>query len=189
MSPKTEWAKIETEPATTGSLFTGYAIILAAIPPVAALIGFSVIGIGVMGGHLQIPFGDVLPWVIAQYVASLAAVYGTALAIDALAPSFGAQKNAIQAMKLAVYSFTAVWVAGIFNIIPSLGVIAYLGGLYSLLLMFIGLPMLMKPPADKAPGYAGAAAVIALVIYLVLATIAARAVGFGGWGWGSPIPH
>ena len=38
LSPKTEWERIDAEPATVKGLYTGYAMILAAIGPIAARI-------------------------------------------------------------------------------------------------------------------------------------------------------
>ena len=49
---------------------------------------------------------------VISYVASLIGVFILGFIIDALATSFDAEKNAVQAMKLAVYSYTAGWVAG-----------------------------------------------------------------------------
>jgi peptidoglycan biosynthesis protein MviN/MurJ (putative lipid II flippase) len=101
-------------------------------------------------------------------------VFVIAFIIDALAPSFGAEKNQIQAMKLVGYSYTASWVAGIFLIIPFLGgLIAMLGGLYSLYLMYLGLPKLMKSPEDKTMGYFVVSILCAIGVYIVIAIILA----------------
>src|SRR3546814_386237 len=89
-----------------------------------------------------------------SYVLTLAAIYIVALVIDALAPTFGGQKNPIQALKVAVYSGTAGWVAGIASLLPTLAILGGLvGGLYSLYLLYLGLPRLMKAPEDKAVVY------------------------------------
>jgi Yip1-like protein len=181
LMPKNAWATIDSEPATVGSLYTGYAIPLAAIPAVAGFIGLSVIGIGVLGSRLKVPMGTGLTWAVVQYIGALVGVFVLALIIDALAPSFGGQKNQIQALKLAVYSATASWLAGIFNLIPGLAILGILG-LYSLYLLFLGLPVLMKAPAEKALGYTIVVVISAVVIFMVIGMIASRAVGFGGWG-------
>ena len=186
LTPKAEWEKIDTEPATVGSIYTGYVMILAAIPAVAAFIGWSVIGFGsVMGVAFKAPMSTGLTYAAVQYVGALVGTYIIALIIDALAPNFGAQKSQIQALKVAAYSSTAAWVAGIFNLIPSLAILSILG-LYSLYLFFVGLPIVMKAPQDKAPGYALVVIVAAVVIFLVVGIIANRVVGFGGWGLGRP---
>ena len=80
----------------------------------------------------------------------------------------------MQAQKLAVYSYTAAWVAGIANLIPVLGgLIALVGAIYSLVLLFLGLPILMKVPEDKKVVYY----IVILVAGLVLGIIASAIVG------------
>src|SRR3546814_11337083 len=89
-----------------------------------------------------------------SYVLTLAAIYIVALVIDALAPTFGGQKNPIQALKVAVYSGTAGWVAGIASLLPTLALLGGLvGGLYSRYLPSLGPPRLMTAPGDKAVDY------------------------------------
>src|SRR5580692_10512027 len=121
MKPAAEWDVIDGEPATVGGLYTGYACILAAIPAIASVIGSFLL----------------LVSLILSYVLSLVGIFVIALIIDALAPSFGAQKSQIQALKLVVYSYTASWVAGIALIIPVLGgLIALAGWIYTLYILY-----------------------------------------------------
>jgi Yip1-like protein len=186
LTPKNAWTTIDSEPATVGSLYTGYAMLLAAIPALAGFIGWSVVGFGgALGMRFKVPMGTGLTWAIVQYVGSLVGVYLLALIIDALAPNFGGQKNQIQALKVAVYSSTASWVFGIFAILPSLAIIGMLAGLYSLYLLFVGLPILMKAPQEKALGYTVVAVVAAIVVFLLVGALANQVAGFGGW-YGRP---
>ena len=180
LTPKTEWPVIEAESATTGSLITGYAIPLAAIPAVAGFIGWSVVGISVLGTSIKLPMSDALVGALVRFVGGLIGVFVLGLIIDALAPSFGGQKNPIQALKVAVYSSTASWVAGIFLIIPSLGILSVLG-LYSLYLLYLGLPQLMKAPADKAVGYTAVVVVVGVVLFLIVGAVTNQLVGYGSW--------
>jgi hypothetical protein len=72
-------------------------------------------------------------------------------------------------MKLAVYSWTAVWVSGIALIIPLLGGLVVLAALiYSLYTFWIGAPKLMKIPAEKASGYAVVCMLASLVAGAVI---------------------
>jgi hypothetical protein len=158
LTPKTEWVVIDGETGDTNTLFTNYVAILAAIPAVASFIGYSIAGLG---------FGRALILGIFSYVFSCAAWYVEALVIDALAPTFGGVKNFGSALKVATYSSTAGWLAGIFQLIPPLSVLSILG-LYSLYLLWLGLPVLMKVPADKATTYTAATVVIMFVIMLVV---------------------
>ena len=136
LSPRTEWAVIERETGDATYLFTNYVAMLAAIPAVATFIGYSLAGIGI--GHAFI-FG------IFVYIFECVGWYVAALIIDALAPTFGGRKSMPDALKVAAYSGTASWLAGIFQLIPPLSVLSILG-LYSIYLLWLGLPVLMKAP-------------------------------------------
>jgi hypothetical protein len=108
---------------------------------------------------------------IVNYALSLVGVYIIGLIIDALAPSFGGQKNQLQAMKVAVYSFTAAWLAGVFAIYPPLAILGIVG-LYSFYLLYLGLPKLMKAPEDKAIGYTVVSIVLGILVFIVAGVVA-----------------
>ena len=117
------------------------------------------------------PIGTVLSSAIVTYLMTLGGVYVLALIIDALAPNFGGTANQVQALKVAAYSSTASWVAGIFGLIPALGWLGILG-LYSLYLLYLGLPILMKAPPEKAAGYTGVVIIAAILLFLVVGLVA-----------------
>jgi hypothetical protein len=185
LTPNTEWPIIADEPATTADLITGYVVPLAAIGAVAGLIGRTVIGqtLPFIGTFRVSPVIGLVGAVFA-FVMAIVSVFVVSLIIDALAPSFGGEKNSIRAMKVAVYSYTPAWVAGVLNILPLLGVLAVLGALYGLYLLYLGLPRLMKCPEDKAIGYTVVVVICAIVISLVLGAVGALIVGAGAIGAG-----
>jgi hypothetical protein len=167
VQPKQEWIEIEREAYSVQEIYTKYALALAAIPAVASFIGWSIIGVGPFGSTVRAALGIGIAHLILEYLLSLGAVYVLALAIDALAPSFDGQKDFMQALKLAVFSSTAVWLAGIFYIVPALSIFGLLG-LYSLYLLFLGLPLMMKVPEDKALPYTAVVTVASIVIVVVI---------------------
>lgn len=171
LQPKQEWAVIDAEPHTVQDLYTQYVLILAAIPPVVSFIGLSIVGIGAFGSTYRVPMESGVAHLVISYVLSLAAVYVIALIIDALAPQFGGRKSFIQALKVAAYFPTPGWIAGVFNIIPALWIIGFLLSLYSLYLLYLGLPALMKPPEDKAIPYMVVVIIAAIVLFVVIAAI------------------
>jgi hypothetical protein len=118
-------------------------------------------------------------------------VFLVALIIDALAPSFGAQKNQLQALKVAAYSFTPAWLAGIFHLVPLLGILGLLAFAYTVYLMYLGLPVLMKTTKEKAVGYTAVVFVCAFVIFAVFGAIGTGVAGVVGglslWGHRSDI--
>ncbi|SJM51246.1 probable membrane protein YPO2362 [Brevundimonas diminuta 3F5N] len=161
--PKFEWPVIDAESASIKGLFTSYAVILAAIPAVATIVGQIAFGHRGLVGPL---LGGAL-----SYVLSLVSVYVLGLIIDALAPTFGGTKNPVKAMQVAVYSMTAAWVAGVLNVLPMLAWLAGLLGLYGFYLMYLGLPTLMKTAADKALGYTIVVVVAAIILNAIVFAI------------------
>ena len=162
LRPKEEWGVIDAEPATIGGIYTTYVLILAAIGPIALVIGQQVFGIY----GFKPPMQFTIAWAVITYVLALVSVYVNALIIDALAPSFGGTKNSLNAFKVAAYSATAAWVAGIFAIIPALAILG-LVGLYSLYLLHLGLPRLMRVAEDKAIVYTIVVVVVWIIVYAV----------------------
>ncbi len=172
--PRAEWTVIDAEPATVMGLYAGYIAPLAAIAPVASLIGMSVLGIRLpFGGTYRVPLGSAIAGTLTHYVLTLVSVYVLALIIDGLAPTFGGERNTIQALKVAAYASTASWIAGVFAIVPWFGFLGVFG-LYSLYLIYLGLPILMRSPADKALGYSAAVIVSAIVLFIVVGIITSR---------------
>jgi hypothetical protein len=185
LKPKTEWEVIAGEETPSAALFTGYAIPLAAIPAIAGFIGGSVIGRSLPSiGSYRVPMASGLVMAIFGFVMALVGVYVLALIINALASSFGAQKDKHQALKLAVYSYTPAWVAGVLQILPVLGMLAVLAGLYGLYLLYLGLPRLMKCPQEKAVAYTVVVVVCAIVLSVIIGVAGAAVAGLGMFGAG-----
>ena len=174
LSPATEWAVIENEPTTTGELLGGYAAPLAAIGAIAGFIGQTMIGITMpFVGTYRVPFGTALVSAVLGFVMALVMCFVLGLIIDALAPTFNGQKNQIQALKVAVYSYTPAWIAGVLGIIPVLGILGILAGLYAIYLLYLGIPRLMKSPQDKAVVYTLVVVVVAIVLGFVVGAVTA----------------
>ncbi len=171
LKPKDEWQTISGETTPIQELYKSYIVILAAIGPVASIIGMSIIGMSLpYAGSFRIPITTMIASSAVQYVLTLVGVYVLALIIDALAPTFSGEKNINQAFKLAAYSYTPGWLAGIFALIPALAVLGILG-LYGLYLLFLGLPVLMKSPQEKSLGYTVTIIIAAIVIFAVIGVI------------------
>lgn len=171
LKPKETWPVIAAEPATTQSIYMPYVLALAAIGPLAGFIGGQVFGITLFGVTYHPPLVTALVSAIVSYGLSLASVFILALVIDGLAPSFGGQKDQVQALKVAAYAGTAGWVGGIFGLIPALGLIALLFALYGLYLLYLGLPVLMKAPEDKALGYTVVVVIVAVILFLIIGAV------------------
>ena len=187
VTPRTEWAVIAGETTPAASLVTEYVVPLAAISAAAGLVGGSLVGQSLpFVGTFRMPLATSLGIAVFAFVMSIVGVFVLSLVINALAPTFGAEKNSAQAFKVAVYSYTPAWIAGVFQILPALVVLALLGALYGFYLLYLGLPLLMKCPEDKAPAYTGAVVVCAIVMTLIITAAGNRFVGTGRLSAGAP---
>jgi hypothetical protein len=179
VSPRTEWPVIAAEPATVTDLYREYIAIMAAIPPVCEFVKVSLLGYAWHGFRVyRRGIGAGLVDAIVEYVIALIAVYVLAVIIESLASNFGAQPNRVQALKVVGYSYTASWVAGFAQILPGLyGLFALAGVIYSVFLLYLGLPSAMKVPPEQAGGYTAVIAIIALVVGWVIALITGGVTG------------
>jgi len=180
LTPKTEWPVIAGEPATTGGIYTGYILLLAAVPVICSFLKSSVIGYSVpFLGTMRIGMGGALTAAITGYALSLAGIYVVALIVNALAPTFGGQKDALQALKVVAYAYTSSWVASIGTLLPGLGLLIVLAGLaYGIYLLYLGLPATMKCPPEKATGYTVVTIIAAIVLYIVIGAVVGEVGGF-----------
>ncbi|MEO9078223.1 MAG: Yip1 family protein [Rhodanobacter sp.] len=181
-SPKTEWPVATAEPATVQGLYAGYIAIVSALPIIASFIKSSLIGTSAFGITIRTPIGMGIVGMVLHYVLALVLVYVIALIINALAPTFGGQKNMVQSLKTVAYAWTASWIAGIAIIVPWLGwLIALAGAVYAIYLLYLGLPHTMKCPVDKAAGYTAVSVIIAIVLSWIVSLILGMAL-FGAMG-------
>ena len=94
LQPGQEWQAINTEAVTTADLYRSYIVPLAAIGPVASIIGMSVVGVSVpFFGTYRVPFATALGHAVVSYVLTLVGVYVLALIINALAPTFAGREE------------------------------------------------------------------------------------------------
>jgi len=169
LTPATEWRVIDGEMETPGSLLGKYVLPMALIPAIAYFIGYGLIGVDAVlfriGG---IKWGIMLA--CSSFITSLCGYYISTYVIDALAPSFNSPKNIGKSAQLVAYSYTAAWVAGIFYILPSLGILAILG-LYGIYLFYVGIPVMKSTPEDKRVTYMIVSAIVIIVVAFVVGLV------------------
>ena len=185
VTPATEWPVIAKEETSARSLVTDYVVPLAGVSALAGFVGGSIVGrTAPFIGTVRVPIFTGFAAAIVTVVVAVVGVLAMGAIINALAPTFDGRKDSAQSLKIAVYSFTPAWVAGVLQIIPALSALAVLGGLYGIYLLYLGLPQLMQSPADKTVGYTAAVVVCGLVLAVVLGGVAALVTGAGAIGAG-----
>lgn len=174
LAPRAEWPKVAAEPASVQSLYTGWIMLLGLIGPVIALVLMaSAPGVGIA-------------LAVGEYVNTLVGVAIAALIADVIAPSFGGTRDYVASLKLVAYAATAAWIASIALIIPILGALVMLAGaIYSVYLLYLGVPVLKKATADKAALYT----IVLVISIIVIAYLIGRVLAAIGLGMGMGAPR
>jgi len=174
VKPATEWNVIATEPATVGGLFTGYAMPLAAIPVVSAILFTGLLGIsaadmtGLGGGSMSMGITAITGMAVVSFALSLITLYLMATIVKLVSPSFNGTSDKLQAMKLMTYASTPTWVVALVSWIPFLGALVTIAAIaYVVYLIYLGLHPVLGVPQEKVAGFT----VVIVLIYVVLAII------------------
>jgi hypothetical protein len=182
LQPKETWPVIATERSSPGDIITRYAIPLAAIGPVASFIGGQVFGFSAIFATYRPGLMAGLSMAITTFIMAIVSLVIMGLVVDFLAPKFDGEADRSQAYKLCAYSLTAGWVAGIFGLLPSLGLLSLLAALYGIYLFYLGATPVMKVPAAKASGFTAVTIIVMIVLTMALGSIAASVSGLFGGG-------
>lgn len=189
LTPKTEWPLIAAEPATSMGIYTGYILVLAAVPAICQFLKLAVFGYSMpFLGTMHVSSAFALEAALRIYIGSIIGAFLVALIINALAPTFGGQKDSVQSLKVVAYSYTASWVAGIAVLLGGLGMlIMFVGMIYGIYLLYLGLPPTMKCPPEKAAGYTVVTLICTLVLgallFYVLGSVLGLRTGMAGLGY------
>ncbi|HEY9545618.1 MAG TPA: Yip1 family protein [Solimonas sp.] len=173
IAPRQAWPQIADDRHTARELYMRQVLRLAAIGPLCSFVGLALIGIDLpLLGHYRVPLLSGIAHALVSYGLTLLGVFALAKLIDALATHFSAQPDASQALKLAAYAATPAWLGGLFHLFPALSLFAVAAGLYSLYLLYLGLPPLMQAPPARAGRYAAAVIAAAIIVALVVGAVA-----------------
>ncbi len=176
LTPSTEWPVIEQEQVAPVDLVTSYVAPLAAIGAVSGFIG------GVLLSSI-LPFAGMglfagLTVAVMSFAISLLMCFVLAWIINALAPTFGGRQDFNQAFKVTAYSYTPSFVAGIASLIPLLGgFVGFLAAIYSLYVLYLGLPVMMKSAREKTAAYVIVIVVCGIVLGFIMFGIMGAFVG------------
>lgn len=170
--PKKEWEQIRAEETTVPHILIGYVAPLAAIPPVCDLIGSAL-----FNSMLQVDPGVALIRGVVTWLVSIGLVFFLGVLTNAVAEQFDGDKSDLNAQKLAAYSLTPAFLSGVFSLWPPLWWLSLFALAAMVFLMYRGLPILMKAPAERALAYAGTVTIATMVAGIVLFSIASGVTG------------
>lgn len=175
LSPRSEWGVIAAESTTVAQLYKGYIVILSALAAVLAFVHLSVIGANLPfgGGVMRYPLGAGLTATVMSFVFGLIGVLVIGFIVNGLAGTFAAQPDQRQAMKVAAYSLTPAWLSSILALSPiAPTLLQFLAGCYGIYVLYLGLPVVMRSPREKAVGYTAAVVICTMLLGIVFGVVA-----------------
>lgn len=155
LKPNQIWDTIKDEEESIKDFFVQYVMPLAAIPVLCNFLGMVIVGQKIPFVPVTFRWGvvDGIVLTIVGYLFQLAFVFAGGLVIEKLAAPFNASISRLNAIRLVAYSATPMYVVGVLNLIPSLGLLGGLVSLYGLYILFQGLSALSGVPVEKKITY------------------------------------
>lgn len=186
-NPDKEWESIRNEPNTLTRHYLAHTIILAAIPAVSGYIGTTQVGWSVGdGAQYKLSSQSALQLAVLFYFAMIVGVFVLGKFVDFLSSTYQDQdqESNYRGVALASYTSTPLFVVGLVALYPSIWlnmimVLAAIG--YTLYLLYEGIPILMKIPAERGFMFASAVVTVGLVLLvgIMAITVILWAVGIG----------
>ncbi len=152
--PKEEWGTIHEEKYSVLHIFLAQISILSLIPAVSMYIGTTQIGWSLTGvDYIKLSAGSALPAAIASYFACWGACGFIAYSIHWMEKTYGGHVALNQCLILTTFTAIPMFLAGLSAIYPMLWFNVTIGLaalIYSVYLLFIGVPVIMEIPEDRA---------------------------------------
>jgi hypothetical protein len=162
INPKGTMLKLKDEQVTMMDIIIYLAII--AVPTfLGMLLGYGFFWSWGNGNFLGYAFA----MAIITYILSIVGIIIFGFIFNALAGNFKSKQNKMQALKLVSYAATPWLLLGIVNVYPPAGLIALLGGIYGLYILYLGIPIFMETPKEQEIPYF----IIGLIVFIVVMAI------------------
>jgi len=182
--PKQEWHTIEQNHEALKSSLS-HVLLIALIPVICTFIAATQIGwnLGV-GEPLFLTQQSALVMSAGMYFGLIAGVFALAYLAFWMAKTFDANPSYTQALELAAYTATPLFMVGLASLYPALWfmmVVGLIGLAYSVYLLYTGVPIIMNIPEEK--GFIYASSVVTAGLVLLVALMASSVIlwsfGFG----------
>jgi hypothetical protein len=185
--PNSEWINIRGDRDTKYAEFFSTVPWLALIPAVAFFVGVTQVGWQLSSGGTiaYLTPGSAFTLCLLSYISALIGVWCFGEMINWMQKTYSDElADARMGMALAVYATAPLFVAGVAGLWPNLwfNVAAmWVAGIYSVYLIYRGMPILMDIPKERAFMYSTSVITVALVMLVSLraGTAVLWSLGFG----------
>ncbi len=163
LKPNESLDEIKAEQIDEPAMIRDFMIYVAAVPAISGFLG------SLFSGH---NFFTSLFWAILFYVFSLLGVWASARVLDFLAPNFKCSQNRVQFLKLTSVSFTPVFLACVFFLIPPIYGLSVLG-VYGFYIFWIGFPKFVECPDEEKFNFSVIGVIVMAIVLLFIFTLSA----------------
>ena len=187
LKPKAEWPVIAAEPPSLARVIVGCVLPLAGIQAVLSFVHMAVIGVSVpFAGNVRMPMASSLTAALMGFVFALIGVFIFAVIVNAWAGFFNGRRSLGEALKVAAYAGVPAWLGAFLGILPLGTLLGLLAALYAIYVLYLGLPIVMRAPKERAVGYTVAVILSGILLGIVLGALGAAVGGFNRFGMMRP---
>lgn len=170
--PRLEWGKLASLNDEQIKRLLPYPIVMSLLPAIGFYIGTTKVGWSVLSKEaVRITEASAIPLVVLMYIALLGAVVFIGLMVNWMSKTYQTASFPIKGVVLMGYACTPIFLAGAFAAYPVWWFDILLGcaaGIYTIYLVYMAVPQLMKVPWDRGFLYASAVFMVALVYVVVV---------------------
>ncbi|BDX07206.1 Yip1 family protein [Planctobacterium marinum] len=179
--PREEWHTIEKRHESYRFSLSHIAIITI-IPAIMAWFSAAKLGwsIGV-GERIFLSSSEAVIMAFIIYSVLLAGIFGLTYIIHYMGKHYDSNPSWAQSLELASYTATPLFMSGLAAFYPELWFFSFvaMGALaYSIYLLYVGTPIIMRIPVEE--GFVYASSIVTAAILLLVATMIATVIA---WGW------
>lgn len=171
--PDAEWKAIARDSHSLVGTLATHVMPLALLPALAWYFGVTRVGWTLPGGEIiyrMTPDSTVV--IIALfYWTMVVGTVGLGVMVHWMARTYGSEATLADAVTLAAFTNTPLFIAGISGLMPSLWLDLLLGtgaACYAVYLLYLGIPHMMDVPKERGYLFASAVLAVALVMFIAL---------------------
>ena len=172
--PVSQWKKLAQEPESHFVKRLVIFLFFAMVPPICFFIGTTQVGWSISGEDpVRITAGSAIPLAVLFYLALLGGVIFLGLMFDWMSKTYDADSSPYKAVVFMFYATAPIYLASVLAVYPVwwVDILAATAALsYSIRLMYLGVPDMLKVPEDRGFLYASAGFMMALVYMVVVLT-------------------
>ncbi len=162
-SPDAAWAAIAAERPAVSRVLLGYAVPMSLLPAIAWVTGSLLFPDDIGGAaSARTPAGIVFSGVW-TFAGSLLTVALLACALVLVAPAYGVARRWGDAIRVAVYGLTPIWVIGLLMVKPMLVILLVAGALHCCFVLPPGVRSLLSVRPDEAAEYVAVSVFVAIL--------------------------